>query len=130
MSIRKEVEKALRFFQIMLLSSLVLLVTWVYAELNVKEKAVIINPSGIHEDCLEVLPTQILDYSFEASKPVKFNIHYHLVEGTAYPVSIDKVSTRGGIFHPKKQQKYYCMEWKNPHSESVSLNYRFRVKDK
>src|SRR3990172_13426438 len=36
-----------------------------------------IKPSGIHEDCFEMAPGQILDYSFEATKPVDFNIHFH-----------------------------------------------------
>jgi hypothetical protein len=99
---------------------------------NVTEKTgIMIKASGVHEDYLEVLESQNLGYSFVSSKPVKFNIHYHLEKGTFYPVSEDNISVLEGTFHPESQykQKIFCMMWENPHHEDVSLTYKFRIED-
>ncbi len=127
----------LRFFQIMVLSYPILLVMGGCATLNVKEKIEItIDPSGSYEECVELLPTQILDYSFEASKPVDFNIHYHGEEDIFYPVLKDKISVWRGVFYPEeeqnysKEQEYFCMMWDNPHHRRVTITFEYKVRDK
>ncbi len=127
----------LKFFQIMLLFCPILLVIWGCATLNVKERVeMTIDPSGSYEDCVELLPAQILEYSFKASKPVKFNIHYHGEKGIFYPISKDKISSWSGVIdvgkerYYSKEQEYFCLMWDNPHSEHISLTYEYEVKDK
>ncbi len=85
-----------------------------------------LKPSGIREDCLELLPGQGLNYSFEASAPLNFNIHYHENEKVSYEVSKDAVSKDAGIFLAKKEQ-YYCLMWTNPGSEPVTLRYERNI---
>ncbi len=94
-----------------------------------KNAKIEIEPSDGIEKCLKMNPDQVLDYSFEASKPLAFNLHYHLVGKTVFHVKKD-LSERKEIFHPVKGQKVYCMEWKNPGPDSVTLDYRYSIKDK
>jgi hypothetical protein len=120
----------LRFFQILFIVSLSFFTISVYTVASAKEnKGIKISPSDIHEKCFEVLPTKVLYYSFKASEPIKFNLHYHLKEGTILPIS-GKATVLKGIFHPEKKQKIYCLEWKNILSSPVSLDYTYDVKDK
>ena len=86
-------------------------------------------PSDVLEKCLKMKPSQFLDYSFEASKPLAFNLHYHLLDKTVFHVR-EETSTRKEVFHPVKDQRVYCMEWKNSGSDPVALDYRYSVKDK
>lgn len=86
-----------------------------------------IKPSGIHEDCIELMPGQILDYSFKSSKRVNFNIHYHENSDIIYSVTADNTSEEHGHFIPKKKQ-YHCLMWTNPNDESISITYTYNVR--
>jgi hypothetical protein len=88
-----------------------------------------IKPSGIHEDCMELLPGQILEYSFEASKPLNFNVHYHEDHDVVYGITKDGVSGDKGTFRCEKKQ-YHCLMWTNPGSEPVDLFYSYSIKKK
>ncbi len=86
-----------------------------------------IKPSGMHEDCIELMPSQILDYSFESSNRVNFNIHYHENSDIIYFTAVDNTSKEYGSFNPKKKQ-YYCLMWTNPSNESISITYTYNVR--
>lgn len=88
-----------------------------------------IKPSAVHEDCMELLPGQVLSYSFETSQPVTFNIHCHDEGGISYPVQKDDVSKDEGTFYCERRQ-HYCLMWTNPHKESINLIYDYKVTDK
>lgn len=113
-----------------LLSSLLLLIVGGCASVATKSQtAETIKPSGAHEDCMELLRGQSLDYTFEASKPLNFNIHYHGDKDITYPVKKDGISKDSGTFTAKIKQ-YYCLMWTNPGAASVTLKYNYHVKDK
>ena len=78
--------------------------------------------SGLHEDCEELTPGQVLDYQFESSKPLDFNIHYHDDSGISYPVKKDNIAKDQGVFRPDKKQ-FYCLMWTNPGSTPVEISY-------
>jgi hypothetical protein len=119
-----------KLLKIILLFTFVLLGTAEFTSVDAKEvKGVKISPSDVHEKCFEVLPTKVLYYSFESSKTVKFNLHYHLKERTVFPIS-GKATALKGVFNPEKKQKIYCLEWKNLLSSPVNLDYTYEVKDK
>ncbi|MEC7466037.1 MAG: hypothetical protein VYE57_01335, partial [SAR324 cluster bacterium] len=42
------------------------------------QQTVLVHGLGIHEQCLELRPKQGLDYRFQASHPLSFDIHYHI----------------------------------------------------
>ena len=119
-----------RLSRIMVLSCFILFITGAYALLAAEDnKTETIKPSGIHEDCMELLPGQSLDYSFEASKPLNFNVHYHEDRNVVYGIIKDVVSSDKGTFRSEKKQ-YYCLMWSNPGSEPVGLTYSHSIKKK
>ncbi len=90
-------------------------------------------PLRSNEECIELFPGNIMEYSFRASKPVKFNIHYHAEDRIHYPVLKEDVAEWSGVLdvgtisYYTKEQEYFCLMWENPHSESVSVTYEYRV---
>ena len=89
-------------------------------------KVVKIAPLESHEDCAEMMRGDFLSYSFETSKPVDFNIHYHGESHITYAVSKGNISADSGKFNPEKRQ-FYCMMWTNKQSEPVTLTYKFSI---
>jgi hypothetical protein len=138
----------LKYFQIMMLISFVLLIIVVSATVSsseTKETTIdpniikiekTVNPSRSYEKCVEVPPTQIMEYSFKTSEPVKFNIHYHAEKGVFFPVNKKEVSVTEGVLNPKELQYYsekqwdFCLMWKNPHNKKVSLTFEYEIKNK
>jgi hypothetical protein len=112
------------------MSLIILILSGEITKVTAKEKKGIeIRPSGVQEDCFEMPPDKTLFYSFNATKLLKFDIHYHLKEKTVFPVS-GKTSAWKGVFPPHKSQKFYCLQWKNPHSELVNLDYNYSIRNR
>ncbi len=88
------------------------------------EIEVTVNPSKSHEECMEMMPGDVLSYSFNASEPVDFNIHCHEEGNVVCPVS--KKSSKGGEgkFYAEKEQTY-CLMWTNIQTKPVRLTYTF-----
>ncbi len=97
---------------------------------------VIIRPNRSYEECVELLPSHVMEYSFKASKPVDFNIHYHGEEKVFYPVSkVDVNQWRGTIdvssqSYYKKELEDFCLMWQNPHSDRVIVTFDYEIRDK
>jgi hypothetical protein len=91
---------------------------------------VIIKPSGSYEDCIEVLPGQIMNYSFNASNFVSFNVHYHTETGIYYPVNKKGVMFGKESLDPQKldyytdEQESFCVMWDNLNSEPVKVSFK------
>jgi hypothetical protein len=114
----------------MVLSFFIIFITGGNSSLIAADKASeTIKPSGVSEDCMELLPGQILEYSFEATKPLNFNIHYHEDHDVIYGITKDGVSEDKGTFRCEKKQ-YYCLMWTNPGSEPVSLIHTYQIRNK
>jgi len=90
---------------------------------------VMLEQSRSHEDCMELTPTDVLNYSFTSSKPLNFNIHYHEEGNVTYAVSKENTTSESGTFYPEKKQ-YYCLMWTNSQPETVPLSYTFKVEKK
>ncbi len=90
---------------------------------------VMIEQSRSHEDCMELTPMNVLQYSFTSSKPLSFNIHYHEEGNVTYAVSKENTTSESGTFSPEKKQ-YYCLMWTNPLPETARLSYTFKVEKK
>ena len=100
------------------------------SSLPVKDQgSVYINPSRSHEECFQLSPSQVLHYSFNTSKPVNFNIHYHEADNITYAVSQDNIAATDGTFYPEKEQ-FYCLMWTNSQSAPVSLSYKYSIEKK
>jgi len=119
-----------RLLRITVLCCFMVFVAGLFSSLAAADnKSEIIKPSGIHEDCMELVPGDTLDYSFNASKPLDFNVHYHEDRNVVYVVTKDGASSDKGAYRCEKKQ-YYCLMWTNPGSESVSLTYSYGIKKK
>ena len=111
-----------------LLSCLIIVIAGSCAPLIVKGKLTeTIEPSRIHESCMELSPGQIFEYSFGASRPLNFNVHYHEDHNVFYVISKDAVAEDQGEFQPEKEL-YYCLMWMNPNSQPVTFSYHYSVR--
>jgi hypothetical protein len=67
-----------------------------------------------------------LDYRFEASAPVVFDIHYREANALVTPLSRDRTTADSGIF-PAMIAADYCMTWQARYGEAL-LSYRTEVR--
>ena len=82
-----------------------------------------------HEECLKLLQENEVVYSFEASDPLTFDIHYH--DGTQIVDAFAKktISDLKATLRPEIVQEY-CMSWSNHQPKAVQLKYQFQIKEK
>jgi hypothetical protein len=138
----------MKYLKIMILITVVLLFVVVSATVsgsetkettmnpNITKMEKTLNPSRSYEKCVEMLPTQIMEYSFKTSEPVDFNIHYHAEKEIFYPVNKKEVAILEGVLNPEELQYYseeqedFCLMWKNPHNKRISLTFETEIKNK
>lgn len=84
-----------------------------------------IAPFEIHEECVQLVPSDRLDFRFEAGKPVAFQIYYK--DGITFiaPVSRGDVTEFSGIFRPPFERRY-CLQWEAGR-EGAIVDYRIRL---
>jgi hypothetical protein len=76
----------------------------------------------IHEECAKLRPGDVLDYRFESTAALDFNIHYHEGKVVVMPISRQNVKTDAGVFRPLSEQDY-CLMWETGEA-AASLDYR------
>ena len=117
-------------FMTVLLGALLAFLVNGCASLHIKdERTATMNPSKLHEECVDLMTGDALVYSFKASDSVDFNIHYHEAANIAYPVSKKSSAAEEGKFSAEKEQTY-CLMWTNIQTKPVSLTYTFKVERK
>jgi hypothetical protein len=100
----------------------------------VLKKEVSIKPGRSYEDCFELLPGQTMKYTFNATRPVDFNIHYHGEDRVHYPVNKKKIARLSGKIDVDRQryyiedQEFFCLMWDNPHGMRVGVSFKVQVK--
>ena len=107
--------------------------------MDVPEVSATIKPRRVHEECFQTVPDQVIEYTFQSSRPVDFNIHYHRDGEVFYPVSEKGTLTSEGAFNchqvmaemsgPSENPEYFCLMWENPHGMSVDLYFDYTVSD-
>lgn len=96
----------------------------------------LIEPSRSYEECVELLPYQGIKYSFQSSKNLDFNIHYHGDDKIHYPVLKKEVRSFSGELYCDEQDfyvsgmDYFCLMWENPNSTNVVLTLEYEIIDK
>ena len=124
---RKTVKGISEILRAMLIAGIVAIIaSGCSALLRKSETEVTVDPSRIHEDCIDLFPGDVMVYSFRASSPVDFNIHFHSEGTITYPVSGKNMSNGEGKFSPERKQ-FYCLMWTNPQKEPVHLTYTYNV---
>jgi hypothetical protein len=84
-----------------------------------------INPYEAHEECVAMKPGDVLDYHFDAQRPVTFNIHFHEGNAVILPIARDNVTTDEGTYQPLLAQDY-CLMWEAGR-EGAILDYRVKL---
>ncbi len=74
------------------------------------------------ENCFTVHPDQQLDYQFQASGNVYFDVHYHIGQEVGYSTRLPEAQTGQGSVRPP-QKDIYCLYWENRGASEVRVTY-------
>ena len=85
-----------------------------------------IAPYDWHEECLHLDAGDRVEFTFESTEPVDFNIHYHEGNAVVMPIVRDKTRADAGIFTPPAAQDY-CLMWEAGAAGAL-LDYRVRLR--
>jgi len=85
-----------------------------------------IAPYDWHEECLHLEAGDRVEFTFESTEPVDFNIHYHEGNAVVMPIVRDKTRADAGIFTPPAAQDY-CLMWEAGAAGAL-LDYRVRLR--
>ena len=83
-------------------------------------------PDAVHEECASLVPGDRIDYRFESSDPVAFNIHYHDANSVVMPITRDNATSDAGIYAPSVKQDY-CLMWQTS-SAGATIAYRMTIR--
>ena len=80
----------------------------------------------IHEECFALKPGERIEYRFESTDPVDFNLYYHEGGAVVMPVSREKTLEGAGMYAVLIAEDY-CLTWEAGAAGAV-LDFRFRVR--
>lgn len=86
--------------------------------------AIYVKADSIYEQCFKMQKNMTLQYQFEATKTIDFNIHYHVGERLYYPVETETVDKKQGVMTASIDQ-IYCLMWVNNALEPVGLQFSY-----
>ena len=92
------------------------------AQAAADKTTIVIVHGASHEDCSEVGPGQTFNYSYDSSKPVVFNIHYHWEKKMIIVAEQKPLMKYKGEYSPKEQHEY-CLMWINTNYAPLVLRY-------
>ena len=88
--------------------------------------AYLIAPYEWHEECMHLDVGDRVEFAFESTEPVDFNVHYHEGKAVVMPIVRDKTRADAGVFAPPIAQDY-CLMWEAG-AAGTQLDYRVRVR--
>ena len=80
----------------------------------------------IHEECFKLREGDRVEFRFESSEPVDFNIHYHEGQAVVMPISREKSRSDAGIYVARIAQDY-CLMWEAGAAGAL-INYRIQIR--
>ena len=80
----------------------------------------------IHEECFTLKEGDRVEFAFEATEPVDFNIHYHEGQAVVMPISREKSREHAGFYTARLAQDY-CLMWEAG-APGALIDYRILVK--
>lgn len=89
-------------------------------------KPVILKPGKPFEKCMVLDSGQKLEYRFEATAKVNFNLHYNKGEMVYYPIKLDRTTGESGLYESRARERY-CLNWENRTDTDVEVNFSFKV---
>ena len=83
-------------------------------------------PYEIREDCVRLAPGDRLDYSFDATEPVAFEIRYREGAAALAPIARDPTRSGAGIYLATLAREY-CVVWEAGPAGAL-IDYRLRLR--
>ena len=80
----------------------------------------------IHEECLALKPGDRVEFTFESTEPVDFNLHYNEGEAVVLPLSREKAREYAGVYAAALAHDY-CLTWEAG-AAGAMLDYRILYK--
>ena len=81
---------------------------------------------AVHEECVQVQRGERLEYRFESTEPIHFDIHYQQGGATLQPIAKDGVREDAALY-PVQEPRRMCLGWEAGPAGAV-IDYRFRVR--
>ncbi|WP_144395450.1 hypothetical protein [Pleionea sediminis] len=82
----------------------------------------------IHEVCFKLEQQQPIKFSFKASDPLLFNVHYHEGDNVIYPVGEQLTPEFKPTSFVAPVTQTYCLMWTNTQKNSVELTTEIKSK--
>ena len=89
------------------------------------ERAVIA-PYQLHDQCMRLEAGDRLDWRFESSEPVAFNIHYREGNADMSPIVREHTTIDAGTFDARSPQAY-CLTWEAGAAGAI-IGYRMLLR--
>jgi hypothetical protein len=80
----------------------------------------------IHEECFKLEEGDRVEFRFESTEPVDFNLHYLEGHAVVMPISREKSSEHGGVYLAPLAQDY-CLMWEAGAAGAL-IDYRILIK--
>ncbi len=84
--------------------------------------ALAVAPYEIHEECVRLVPGDRLEYTFEATERVNFEIRYREGDAVVAPIARDSTRADAGVFIAQLARDY-CLVWEAGAAGAL-LDYR------
>ena len=89
------------------------------------ERSLTVAPDKFAELCGALNPGQSVQWRFEASKSLDFNLHFHVGKDVRYPARADQARELQGTLVVDSAQDY-CWMWSNRSDAAASLQVHLR----
>ena len=91
---------------------------------NVAE--VVIAPYESRDECMRLAPGDRIDWRYESTEPLAFNIHYREANAVLSPVVREQSTSDSGTFEARLPQDY-CLTWEAGPPGAI-ISYRVLVR--
>lgn len=88
--------------------------------------ALVIHPYETHEQCARLVPDDHLEYTFETTERVNFDIRYREGSAVIAPIARESVRADAGVFIARIAHDY-CLVWEAGGAGAL-LDYRIRLR--
>jgi hypothetical protein len=89
-------------------------------------KGMALTPYDIREDCVRLSPDDRLDYTFDATEPVSFEIRYREGKAALAPIAHGPELTGAGVYQASLSREF-CLVWEAGPAGAL-VDYRLRLR--
>jgi hypothetical protein len=86
----------------------------------------VLAPYASHDDCVDLTPSDRLEYRFESAIPVTFGIRYRDGNVLVMPITREQATVDAGIFAPVLAREY-CLTWEAGAAGAI-IDYRALIR--